>query len=898
MLLTNKMQWQSIKSFNLPENTENEQEISIKLNTIPKFLIFKDGKVANIIEYIKDAEDDLTQIIKENKKLDKKELSLLYFAFNKKFQNLLSRSEKMGFDPEVIIDQYLTKINLKIKNVVQEINKIKSNTINDIKNFQQKINFYNKNNVKVGKLKKELLEIKCVYKKTNLDTIFNQIKLISDKIPFIIYKNKNNIFFKIYKYYSPEKLYLMDENWYYNLEEWREFVIENNKLPEYRKYFIESLDDNRDKYEKEQFLYKWMIAQQKLYKNNNLSFLKEFNLIQYDFPLDKNNKEQITIKYLDNKEYKNIEIYIDHNIEKLVIKFIATNNINRDKILSDIQNIFTKIKLDDPVINEIIVTSSIDFELKNFYNKYILLDLISNNEYFAKYLYINEFDKVNKRKENTIWVYFKTIPKCEYGITISITNSKINNNIVGLKIKKTTQNRITDIIRVMRELFSFYTTQKDKIIKFYKNYIKDFPYIKKIYTKKNIKGVKEFDKELFPTSYYARTCQKKFQPTINYINSEKLDSERSFIFPKDIPSKIPQKYTCTNSNFPWPGLKKLSSKIPSDKLLLKGYVPCCYAIQGSNYKRMQKYLKEGIDSIIDSSTKIKKQTNIKETNHFIIKGETKKFNFKLLGAGDFWRKGFAKVKTISNVNSFLYCIYYIFRDRYDNLAKYYEENNFSKLEEFFNKERLNYSKDQKLIALTKQELYDKTNEEISNIIRDYKQFFDPNLFINILSSKFDCNIFLFEKINNKIQLKIPRHIYGYYHNFNNDNCVLIYLNKGSKSSNNLYPQCEIIGIKNKDNELETIIENDNKLYNKIINLFNILTSNFVLSKKGITNQKFQVAQKYFLSQYFDINGKCRILNFKYLNVFGTLITSPIQPLELVENNIIEIKKIDDDIAIK
>ena len=489
------------------------------------------------------------------------------------------------------------------------------------------------------------------------------------------------------------------------------------------------------------------------------------------------------------------------------------------------------------------------------------------------------------------------------GVTISITKSKLDNNIINLKIKKTTEGKIKEIINAMEELLKIYSEKKNDVIKFYKKYIKDFAKVKDI-KKVDKKGIKKLDKDLFPKSIYARSCQKPKQPQLEY-SLKKLDKDRVFRFPIGVKGKEPKEYSCANDKYKYPGLKELANIKDEEKqkLPLKGFVPCCYASKGGPYKKMKDYLNLGLESILGVEKKVKKQINIDETRYLITNGQTKKFKFKLFKEGEFFRKGFAETKSKSNPNSFLYCLYYIHRDEFPELEKYFKNLNYNKLNSFFNEERIRIAKNPENISLCRQELFDKTDDEIVDIISDNKQFFDPKKFINILSARFSCNIFLFEKIDKKIRMIIPDHIYGYYHDLSNENSILLYLNYGSISSKSPYPQCEIIAAKNKNNTLELIFDKDSKktlgfnLYSEVVKVFNILTKNFSINRPtDVTNQKFSVPQKYFYSQFFDVYGKTRVLSFKFKNVKGTLMTSPIQPLDLKSDKVLEIHKISPDLA--
>ena len=50
-----------------------------------------------------------------------------------------------------------------------------------------------------------------------------------------------------------------------------------------------------------------------------------------------------------------------------------------------------------------------------------------------------------------------------------------------------------------------------------------------------------------------------------------------------------------------------------------------------------------------------------------------------------------------------------------------------------------------LIASGKQEMYDYTNQEISDTINDTDVYLDPSLYVSILENTYDCNIYVFTR---------------------------------------------------------------------------------------------------------------------------------------------------------
>ena len=193
-----------------------------------------------------------------------------------------------------------------------------------------------------------------------------------------------------------------------------------------------------------------------------------------------------------------------------------------------------------------------------------------------------------------------------------------------------------------------------------------------------------------------------------------------------------------------------------------------------------------------------------------------------------------------------------------------------------------------LAPLCKQEMYDYTIDQIIKYDKRSKTLYlDPKLFIHLLESYFECNIFLFTKKFLNGEMILPRHTQAYYKNVNKNRCIYIYEHMGSESDSSTfpYPQCELIirhnKIKNEDFYSFSYEESKN-----IIKVFNKLRESYALSKI-IRESVFPIPKKLkIISQWIDSYGKTRILNVEFAGKIISMIVSPIQPINTKQAKII------------
>ena len=618
-----------------------------------------------------------------------------------------------------------------------------------------------------------------------------------------------------------------------------------------------------------------------------------------EYPQALENKSFVLLKFIQGENVYNIFLFVTAD-EKLNIKltvdsehfyktFIqktlcetlnlkeSTLNITRDKIRCKAEyNIESSGK-----IKQI--------------NKYVLLDQIFNNANFSKYLCVNEFEKASKEK-TVIFAYFSD-PGTEVsedkrcpGQSIIITPrydayTDEEKFIVTVKNAKN-EREYKHIFDTMGKLFYNYTIMMPKIVAFYQKYIPKFGKDKKGTKLKKKFKMGEVDKLLYDTKYgFSRLCQKGKPPKViqkppNFRENRIYDNgvlkfpETSLTTTSGIIK--PKYYDCSeNKKHKNVGLIKVNDHTHPTK-----YLPCCFLKKQDSKEPFNLYTEQGVKTLLTYSHKTKtKQVRLSDTDKFATQ-EYKifdpKLNTDILKLITNTKKQFLRYGVYENMidpNSLIRCVCEAFDEKYKTMT-------LTQKQDYITAKRQEYTRKDR-IALCKQQLYDKNFQEITRILENTKNYFDPKLFLNFLQYDYDVNIFIFEKIRNNIKLITPKNQNGYYFSFH-ENSLLIYLNYGSQSLKNVrFPQCEIIAPWNgKDENVPLVCKTINKDF--YINL----NSGVIVRNKSINfYQRFHVAERPFISQALDNSGKTRLINFTYQNHRGVILTSPIEPLGLeVDSN--------------
>lgn len=187
-------------------------------------------------------------------------------------------------------------------------------------------------------------------------------------------------------------------------------------------------------------------------------------------------------------------------------------------------------------------------------------------------------------------------------------------------------------------------------------------------------------------------------------------------------------------------------------------------------------------------------------------------------------------------------------------------------------------------ASCRQEMYDRTVDDIMDDIINADLYMSPRKYIHGVETYFDCDIFLFTRDSTNGEITIPDHLQAYYRNETKRRCIFIFEHIGSESDNAKYPQCEIICRWNSDNEADVryIFEHDDVISVGVKNVYNEMCAYYLLGEP-LENKVMRLGEN-VIAQVIDSYGKTRMLYVKYKGSVLTLLTSPIPPLSVREIN--------------
>jgi hypothetical protein len=535
-------------------------------------------------------------------------------------------------------------------------------------------------------------------------------------------------------------------------------------------------------------------------------------------------------------------------------------------------------------------------------NKNVLADLVMNNPIFSSLLATDESDKATKKKGNSLYLYFNH--PLTGNMTINITEKvSVKGDIFlrGKNIKKdfpygstyvrvkvTSAKNIASVIlfqNILSKLFVVYDQEYVDVVKFYKTFIPNFAEKsdKTVYVPPPNLKLKDIAPEVFVKGYPPK-CPH--QPTV--IEDDEVEtavSEGKVVmrYPKDSNEGFAQRnYVCNHKLAIYPGLR--NNQLGNKDIV--PYLPCCYTKshedkKGSIYRHY--YYGEELRTKMNVG-----QQDLIITNKFVPKDKygtlpddiTKLF--EVLDPQDgymFVRKG-----VDDNKSSFLNCV----------MEGMYEETNILQYQDKDEREAILYDTREKMATsgyavCSKQEMYDFTISEIISSIKNPDVLFDPKLFTGMLEEYFNCNIFVFNRNNNRDgQLVLPRHIQAYYKTKRRTKSIFIYEHSGSSSDHSEYPRCELI-VRWKiggggEEDVTYYFPYDSTVSRGVQSVYNDLNKSYALSKE-ILQTEFPIKNSNLklINQNIDSYGKCRMLNFKYKNQLGSMLISPIQPLPIPEN---------------
>lgn len=595
----------------------------------------------------------------------------------------------------------------------------------------------------------------------------------------------------------------------------------------------------------------------KAYEDKKTSYIinitiDETYLLKFTYSRKKYLSKKLLTEDDDEEEHQDLES--NYDITKEIIKYI------KDVIDIDYEDIYS---------TNIGGYFNVNIkQLGEAFNKKVFSDLIMSNEYFYNFLTLEE----SKQTQTTKKYYFVRYTDL---FTIIIT---ADNDNLRVKIQKSNANTkdIEKFQLIFTKLLDIYRDNYKNVVKFYKKYLSDDEYEDFIkveeYKKKNIvkaknKNIAEIQEKrnIAPDIFvnnYSSVCPNNLKILNNDENLLQEAKEKNYQimtypinsddynFPEKY-SNNPLKFACFDDDRKYPGVME-NKKLPNQKSF--PLIPCCY----KKDQRNKKHFGKNFTIEVDEEDGGEKQQNIIVTDKILNKGAYGELNKNISPLFDdyddsqYLRKGFER-----NNNIFIKIVL-------ESL------NIDSDIEDVIEEMKIHS-------ILSRQENYDLDEESIIDLLNLDKPI-NPNVYISILENIYKCNIYVFDKDT----LLIPTHKQQYYKFKNENKCVLIYENKYEKE-----PHYELIVKSKKDK-----ITSKNFDYN----------SNIIMKVRYIQNELYNVNYvdnifqqddnySYFyndiniVSQVIDLYGKTRILNILLGNMYISLFTSPLPPLNIKEDSI-------------
>jgi len=610
---------------------------------------------------------------------------------------------------------------------------------------------------------------------------------------------------------------------------------------------------------------------------------------------------------LMNLPEKDIHIKLSNKQNKYILSW-DEQTVKHELISNEFMNLFK-----DNIVKKISITKTVTKKDigGTFYiasvntKKAVMLDLITNNPFWNKIVWIKETEKTASKKE-IIFVYSGYN---EEKITMHFSSGKVKkyDNVTNIKeankfdigshytrvkiVSLPSVNKIDEMKNIISKLFSIYNENNSKIIKFYNAYgINIDDESGKDEKDESGKDEKDEEEELFDAnmrlkdiepnlfvSGYPTKCPN--QPrVVTTREAENIKSKGFQVikFPK-VPTEAgikPRLYSCDqNDKYIYPGLRKNTLKNSKDINVL----PCCYLYDhekkiGSLYRNY--YYNEPITTTV-KDTVITTDKLLSKYKYGLL---PKPVSILLDDKKSWVRMG--ALHDENGNDSLLDCLSII-------LEKKITRKDVSKFPE-----------------LCKQELWDCSVEEITKTILDKNTYLNPRLVYNVLPKITNCNVVIFSRIgkSSKIVFLKPRREIFYIYPENKDKTIMLYEHMGSRYDTVNHPICEIISLLKKDGSSKSIFSlNETKSILKLMknNDIAIINNTKVVPMKLPDNVKV-------LSQRFDSYGKVDLLNIETKNGIKTsILIDPQIPIDVKEEkgenkliSIVDAKKVSKELNLK
>lgn len=517
------------------------------------------------------------------------------------------------------------------------------------------------------------------------------------------------------------------------------------------------------------------------------------------------------------------------------------------------------------------VSSTVNFPKQSF-NKYVLVDIITNNPMVSNFCYIDESINIG-RKRQTINFHYHPVGADE-PITIRFAEVAVeskdyrkNNQLyplgstyIEVKINKARDEALTrEIAKFVGKILSIYNREKDGIISDYQLFLPNFKgeKEKKEDEEKIYKGsrLKDIVPEIF-ISRYARMCQKPpviiddqirpQRPETFLVQNPTPEYKQAILFPKTAEEGPQHWYACPNGKYP--GVRKNILE-NSDQFPL---LPCCYDNPQDDKKKFKSYyLEQEIKSENESYSHILKTPKFLSKNELGLIPENLNILFQsmVIDEQQFYRTG-----TPRTPNSFL-----------DVIAIATGRNQIS---------RRNITP--MMVSVCRQSTPEQTSADLQYDLNSEATYLNPIVWYRALEELTGCYIYVFTRVKSSGKLVYPsgKHAFTRYTRDPRRGAIIVLEHMGAESDAALYPQCELIVSINKTGK-NTIFKG--KFAEDLDRLY-LETIKWYTGPRVIRDINPLSLPKNIVRQGIDSFGKVRTLVVNFKGDLVYLISPPLPPL--------------------
>jgi hypothetical protein len=483
----------------------------------------------------------------------------------------------------------------------------------------------------------------------------------------------------------------------------------------------------------------------------------------------------------------------------------------------------------------------------------IFSDIIMNDKMFNSLIVVDEFARASKLKQN---LYIHILGSNETMSLFRAVTTKYNqyemreigSSYIKCRLKAESTKRIDVLQKLFGKFITLYNNKKDAIISQYVKYLpayeQHFVKCKKIPAQ--IIGLRNIAPEVF-VPRYSRKCAHR--PIIISDEEAKITSRQVMKFPIKDEQVQSRNYVCPTDAHPYIGLRMNDL----DNKLTFPYLPCCFAKDQNKPGTIYKHYfydvpirkREQIAQLLYSSKKI---LNVGTTG--MLPDKLNKL-FDLLDTNPnhkYYRRGIGK-SSLSSIEAILV-----------GQGKINSQTTESAIISLLSTIKTKIETTKFALA-AKQELYDQSIEEI--LIDMRTKDLRPSKYVRLLELALKCNIFIFTPDNDG-SLIVPPHIKSYYKYKPRGETFFLY----EQYDDNNY-QTELILRKYEDQPVRESLGflNDDAIVKGVYDFFTKMT--------GVRMNNFNRLP--VVSQFIDLNGKCRIINIWRTPVTISIITDPLPP---------------------